>query len=107
MPFSQKPPANPKKVRKHLDELEVRMAKEGFVNPSRVAEIMTLGKPTVYRWMQQGHVAKMECRQRVFMDLKTLRTFLRDPLMSDRIEKFAADLIAEHEAEGSDEPSME
>ncbi len=101
---SDKKPADPRSTRVHLGELELRMAKDGFVNPSRVAEIMQLAKPTVYRWLDGGSVSKRELRGRVFAECKSLRTYLKDPVMSDRIEQYVADLIAKHESAPTDPP---
>lgn len=101
MPHSDKEPAPPRAPRRHNEELELRMAKEGFVNPSRVAEIMQLQKPTVYRYLDNGHVSKREIRGRVFAELKSLRAYIRDPVMSDRIEKYVADVIAKADAKAA------
>ena len=106
MPHSDKEPAAPRAPRRHNEELELRMAKEGFVNPSRVAEIMRLQKPTVYRWLDNGHVSKRELRGRVFAEVKTLHTFIRDPVMSAATDKYLADTLAAH-AEPAEAESLD
>lgn len=97
MPHSDSKPADAKVVRGHNEELELRMAKMGFVNPSRVAEIMRLPKPTVYRWLEHGHVSKRDIRGRVFAEVKSLHEYIRDPVMSEAINQFVVELIAKHE----------
>jgi hypothetical protein len=50
----------------------------GYINPSRVSELLGLTAPTVYRWGALGYVKVVEDGRRRFFDVASLRAYLAD-----------------------------
>lgn len=96
MPHRDDKPGEPAKRRAHLQDLELRMARQGYVNPSRVAEIVKQTYASVYRWGSNGHVDMREVRGRKFFEMQSLAKHMRDPETFAAIQKHVEDFIKEN-----------
>ena len=87
-------PGVPAKRRTQQLQLELRMAKEGYINPSRVAETVGQSLGSVYRWGETGKVTIREVQGRRFFEMNSLAKWLRDPEKFKELTQYLAGFIA-------------
>lgn len=67
-----------RKYKRRTSKLDDQMLMRGYINPSRVSELLGLTAPTVYRWGVMGYVRLREEGRRRFFDVASLRAYLAD-----------------------------